>query len=68
MELGDNFRYVVKGVGSVLFQLEFRDSIHMRDVLYILGLKKNLLSISTLENRGYKVTFIDVRFLYGLRA
>jgi hypothetical protein len=31
----------------------------MKDVLYVTGLKKNLLSISALEKKGYKVSFID---------
>ena len=35
----------------------------MKDVLYVPILKKNLLSISTLEERGYKVAFIDGQVL-----
>jgi hypothetical protein len=31
----------------------------MKDVLYVLGLKKNLLSISSLEKIGFRVAFID---------
>jgi hypothetical protein len=31
----------------------------MKDVLYVLGLKKNLLSISSLDKKGYRVSFID---------
>ena len=31
----------------------------MKEVLYILGLKKNLLSISALDKKGYRVAFID---------
>jgi hypothetical protein len=31
----------------------------MKDVLYVLGLKKNLLSISTLDEKGFRVAFID---------
>jgi hypothetical protein len=31
----------------------------MKDVLYVPGLKKNLLSISALEKKGYRVAFID---------
>jgi hypothetical protein len=53
----------VKGVGTTSFQLESRDSLHMRDVLFVPGLKKNLLSISALEDRGYKVAFVDGQVL-----
>jgi hypothetical protein len=52
VELGDNAKYVVKAVGTTSFQLESGDSLHMRDVLFVPGLKKNMLSISTLEDRG----------------
>ena len=31
----------------------------MKDVLFVLGLKKNLLSISTLDAKGIRVAFID---------
>ena len=35
----------------------------MKDVLFVLGLKNNLLSISTLEYRGYIVAFMDGQVL-----
>jgi hypothetical protein len=31
----------------------------MKDVLYVPGLKKNLLSISALDKKGYRAAFID---------
>jgi hypothetical protein len=31
----------------------------MKDVLYLLGLKKNILYISRLEKKGFRVSFID---------
>ena len=31
----------------------------MKEVLYVLGLKKNLLSISSVDKKGYIVDFID---------
>ena len=35
----------------------------MKDVLYVLSLKKNLLSISGLEEKGFIVSFIDGQIL-----
>ena len=35
----------------------------MKDVLYVPGLKKNLLSISTLDAKGMRVVFVDGRVL-----
>jgi len=33
--------------------------IHLQEVLYVPDLKKNLVSISAMEDKGYKVAFID---------
>ena len=35
----------------------------MKEVLYVPGLKKNLLSISALDKKGFKVAFIDGQVL-----
>ena len=35
----------------------------MKDVLYVLGLKKNLLSISGLVKKGFRVSFVDGQVL-----
>ena len=40
----------------------------MKEVLYVLGLKKNLLSSSTLENKGYRVYFIDGKLLMWIKG
>lgn len=57
--LGDDATYIIKGVGNVTLQLDQGNSIHLQEVLYVPNLKKNLMSISTMEDRGYKVAFID---------
>jgi hypothetical protein len=31
----------------------------MKDILYVPSLKKNLLSISALEKKGFRVSFVD---------
>ena len=35
----------------------------MKDVLYVPGLNKNLLSISALDKKGFRVAFIDGQVL-----
>ena len=35
----------------------------MKDVLFVLGLKKNLLSISALDAKGIRVVFVDGQVL-----
>jgi hypothetical protein len=57
--LGDNYQYPIKGVGESNYKLNSGNSLKMKDVLYVPGLKNNLLSISSLEKKGYKVAFID---------
>jgi hypothetical protein len=53
----------VRGVGKTSFQLESGDTLHIRDVLYVIGMKKNLISTSTLEDKGYRVSFMNGQVL-----
>jgi hypothetical protein len=57
--LGDDYQYPIKGVGESNHKLNSRNSLKMKDVLYVPGLKKKLLSISTLEKKGFRVSLID---------
>jgi hypothetical protein len=38
-------------------------SMRMKDVLFVPGLKKNLVSISSLDKKGFRVAFIDGEFI-----
>jgi hypothetical protein len=66
--LGDNARYNVKGVGTSTFQLYSNMQLQLREVLYVPGMKSNLVSISALEDKGYKVTFSEGRVLQWMMA
>ena len=57
--LGDSATYLVKGVGNVTLQLNQGNTIHLQEVLYVLDLKKNMVSFLAMEDKGYKVAFID---------
>jgi hypothetical protein len=46
-------------VGESTYKLDSRTPMKMKDVLYVPGLKKNLLSILALDNKGFRVYFID---------
>ena len=63
MELGDDSTYKIEGVGSTSLQLVLGTVLHIDDVLYVLGLKKNLLSVSSLEDKGFRVLFMDKKVL-----
>jgi hypothetical protein len=57
--LGDDYQYSIKGIGESNYKLDSENSITMKDILYVPGLRKNLLSISALDKKGYTVSFID---------
>jgi hypothetical protein len=46
-------------VGESNYKLDSGTPMKMKDVLYVPGLKKNFLSISSLDKKGFKVAFID---------
>jgi len=53
----------MKGFGSVYFHLKYGQIINLRDVLYVSGLKKNLIPIFSMEDNSFKVTFINGNIL-----
>ena len=57
--LEDDSQYPIKGMGEYSYNLESENSMKMQYFLYVLGLKKNLLSISTLDKKGFRVSFVD---------
>ena len=62
-ELVDDSKHVVKGVGEASQQLDSSNRLLIKDILFVQSLKKNLLSISTLEDKGFRVTFVDGQVL-----
>ena len=56
---GDDYQYPIKGCGEVSYKIDYGKYLNMKDVLYILGLKNNILSISTLDAKGMRVPFFD---------
>lgn len=61
--LEDNSTHLVKGFGFMKFHLEFGEFVVLHDVMYMLGLKKNLVSIYALEDKGMRVAFIRGKVL-----
>jgi hypothetical protein len=57
IEMGNNAKCRVVGHGTMTFQRESGKPLIVRDVLYVPGMTKNLISVSTLEDRGYVVSF-----------
>ena len=63
MKLGDDYQYPIKGVREASYILESGKHLKMKDVLYVPGLKKNLLSSLVLEKKGFRVSFVDGKVL-----
>ena len=63
VKLGYDYQYPIKGSGVASYKLDSGKSLKMKDVLYVLGLKKNLLSIYALDAKGMRVAFVDGQVL-----
>ena len=63
VKLRDDYQYPIKFSGESSYKLDSRKSMKMKDVLFVPGLKKNLLSISTLDAKGMRVAFVDGQVL-----
>ena len=50
-------------LGSTSLKMENGAKFHLNNILYVPGLKKNLLSISCLEDKGDIVSFFDGKVL-----
>ena len=59
VKLGDDYQYPIKGSGESTYKQDSGKSIKMKDILFLPGLKKNLLSISALDAKGMRVSFVD---------
>jgi hypothetical protein len=51
--IGDNSTYPVKGIGTCSIKLGSGVTLHLKDVLFVPGIKRNLISISGLADQGY---------------
>ena len=61
--LGDDYQYPIKGIGEATYKLDSGMPMKMKDVLYVPGLKKKLLHISSLDKKGLWVSFKHGEFV-----
>ena len=61
--IGDDSAHSVKRIGPYTIKLKSVKSIQLSGVLYVLGIKRNIISISTFEDDGYRVTFMERKVL-----
>ena len=63
VKLGDDYQYPIKESGEFSYKIDTRKYLNMQDVLYVPGLKKNILSIFALDAKGIRVAFVAGQFL-----
>ena len=68
VQLGDDYQYSIKGMGEASYKLRTGNFMKTKEVLYVSGLKKNLLSILALDNKGFRVDFVDGEVLMWLKG
>ena len=64
--IGDDASYSVKGFGTSSLHLDSSITLQLSNVLYVPGIKRNLISISALEDKGYHVAFSKGKVLVWL--
>ena len=63
VKLGDDYQYPIKGSGEASYKLDYKRYLKMKDVLYVLGLKKDIISIFALDAKGMRVSFVNGQVL-----
>ena len=53
----------MKGIGTCSIQLKTRVTLQLTNVLFVPSIKRNLVSISALADKGYRVTFQEDKVL-----
>jgi hypothetical protein len=68
VELGMGTKHAVQGSGTMSFQMESGDVLRVTNVLWVPKLRKSVLSVSTIEEKGYAVLFRDGQVLFMPRG
>jgi hypothetical protein len=68
VKLDDDYQYPIRGVGKASYKLDSGKPMRMKDFLYVPSLKKNLLSISALDEKGFRFALIDGEVLMWPRG
>jgi hypothetical protein len=58
VEIGDENTYPVEGIGHASVKLKISNNVHLSNVLYVIGLENNIVSISFLEDKGNIIAFV----------
>lgn len=61
IEFRGDGRYSTKGIGIDTFK-ESGSHLHLKNVMYVLGLKEKMIYVVVLEDKGYDVVFIKGKY------
>lgn len=61
--IGDDSNYPVMGIGTCNINLKSGISLQRTGVLFVPGIKRNIVSVSALEDKGYRLTFMEGKVL-----
>eukprot|EP00253_Pinus_taeda_P028092 PITA_28092 len=59
IEMGDGDRYSATSIGTISFERESSKPFILKEVMHVPGLKKNIISVAMLEDKGYDVVFSE---------
>ena len=59
IEMGDDGRYSATSIGTITFERDSGNPFLLKDVMHVPGLKKNLVLVAMLEDKGYDVVFSE---------
>ena len=59
IEMGNDGRYSATVIRTITFKRDSGKPFMLKDVMHVPGLKKNLVSVAMLEDRGYDVVFSE---------
>ena len=68
IEMGNDGRYSATGIGTISFKRESDKPFVLKEVMHIIGLKKNLISVAMLEDKGYDVVFSEGKAFLSSKA
>lgn len=59
IKFADGRTIIVEGVGKVIFKMKDETQSYIIDVLYVLGMKSNLISLGLLLEKGHSLIMED---------
>jgi hypothetical protein len=62
IDMGDDGRYSAIDIGTITFQRDLGKPFQLKYVMHVPGLRKNLVSVAMLEDKGYDVVFSDGKY------